>query len=52
MCGRARLSSDVSEIKLVFGISPDRPAPNMRWDLVPFFTARSIEVGFFHQLNN
>ena len=28
MCGRARLSSDVSGIKLVFGIPPDRPTPN------------------------
>ena len=29
MCGRARLSSDVSEIKLVFRIPPDRPTPNV-----------------------
>ena len=28
MCGRARLSSDVSEIKLMFSIPPARPAPN------------------------
>jgi hypothetical protein len=28
MCGRARLSSDVSEIKLAFSIPPERPAPN------------------------
>jgi hypothetical protein len=28
MCGRARLSSDVSEIKLVFRVPPERPAPN------------------------
>jgi len=28
MCGRARLSSDVSEIKLVFSVPPDRPPPN------------------------
>jgi len=28
MCGRVSLSSDVSEIKLVFSIPPDRPAPN------------------------
>ena len=28
MCGRARLSSDVSEIKLVFRIPPERPTPN------------------------
>jgi putative SOS response-associated peptidase YedK len=27
MCGRVRLSSDVSEIKLVFGIPPERPTP-------------------------
>src|SRR5437879_3643603 len=29
MCGRARLSSDVSEIKLVFSIPPERPTPNI-----------------------
>jgi hypothetical protein len=28
MCGRVRLSSDVSEIKLVFRIPPSRPTPN------------------------
>jgi putative SOS response-associated peptidase YedK len=28
MCGRARLSSDVSEIKVAFGIPPERPSPN------------------------
>jgi hypothetical protein len=31
MCGRARLFSDVSEIKLVFSISPERPSPNIAW---------------------
>jgi putative SOS response-associated peptidase YedK len=37
MCGRARLSSDVSEIKLVFGIPPDRPTPNIApsWNVAP-----------------
>jgi hypothetical protein len=29
MCGRARLSSDVSEIKLVFSIPPHQPTPNI-----------------------
>jgi putative SOS response-associated peptidase YedK len=28
MWGRARLSSDVSEIKIAFGIPPERPTPN------------------------
>ena len=28
MCGRARLSSDVSEIKVAFRIPPERPTPN------------------------
>ena len=28
MCGRAHLSSDVSEIKVAFRIPPERPAPN------------------------
>jgi putative SOS response-associated peptidase YedK len=37
MCGRARLSSDVSEIKLVFSIPPDRPTPNIApsWNVAP-----------------
>jgi putative SOS response-associated peptidase YedK len=37
MCGRARLSSDVSEIKLVFSIPPDRPRPNIApsWNVAP-----------------
>jgi putative SOS response-associated peptidase YedK len=37
MCGRARLSSDVSEIKLVFSIPPDRPTPNVApsWNVAP-----------------
>jgi putative SOS response-associated peptidase YedK len=37
VCGRARLSSDVSEIKLVFSIPPHRPTPNVpaNWNLAP-----------------
>jgi putative SOS response-associated peptidase YedK len=37
MCGRVRLSSDVSEIKLVFSIPPERPAPNFppSWNVAP-----------------
>ena len=37
MCGRVRLSSDVSEIKLVFSISPHRPTPNFppSWNVAP-----------------
>jgi putative SOS response-associated peptidase YedK len=37
MCGRARLSSDVSEIKLVFSIPPERPPPNFppSWNVAP-----------------
>jgi len=36
-CGRARLSSDVSEIKLVFRIPPERPTPNFppSWNVAP-----------------
>src|SRR6202022_2577788 len=37
MCGRARLSSDVSEIRLTFSIPPERPAPNVApsWNVAP-----------------
>ena len=37
MCGRARLSSDVSEIKLAFRIPPERPTPNFAasWNVAP-----------------
>ena len=37
MCGRARLSSDVSEIKIAFGIPSERPAPNFppSWNVAP-----------------
>ena len=37
MCGRARLSSDVSEIKIAFGIPPSRPTPNFAasWNVAP-----------------
>ena len=37
MCGRARLSSDVSEIKLAFQIPSERPTPNFgpSWNVAP-----------------
>jgi putative SOS response-associated peptidase YedK len=37
MCGCARLSSDVSEIKIAFAIPPSRPAPNFAasWNVAP-----------------
>ena len=37
MCGRVRLSSDVSEIKLVFRVPPELPAPNIApsWNVAP-----------------
>ena len=37
MCGRARLSSDVSEIKVAFRIPPERPIPNFppSWNVAP-----------------
>jgi putative SOS response-associated peptidase YedK len=37
MCGRVRLSSDVSEIKLVFSIPPHRSTPNIApsWNVAP-----------------
>ena len=37
MCGRVRLSADVSEIRLVFSTPPERPAPNIApsWNVPP-----------------
>jgi putative SOS response-associated peptidase YedK len=37
MCGRVRLSSDVSEIKIAFGIASERPMPNFAptWNGAP-----------------
>jgi len=37
MCGRVRLPSDISEIKLVFSIPPHRPPPNIApsWNVAP-----------------
>jgi SOS response associated peptidase (SRAP) len=37
MCGRVRLSSDVSEIKIAFRIPPERPTPNFppSWNVAP-----------------
>jgi putative SOS response-associated peptidase YedK len=37
VCGRVRLSSDVSEIKLVFAIPAHRPTPNIApsWNVAP-----------------
>ena len=37
MCGRARLSTDFSEIKIAFRIPPERPAPNFApsWNVAP-----------------
>src|SRR5215467_7631624 len=37
MCGRARLSSDVSEIKVAFRMPPERPIPNFppSWNVAP-----------------
>ncbi|MEA2755441.1 MAG: hypothetical protein QOJ54_1730 [Aliidongia sp.] len=37
MCGRARLSSDYSELKIMFRIPDDRPAPNFapNWNAAP-----------------
>jgi putative SOS response-associated peptidase YedK len=37
MCGRVRLSSDVSEIRLVFSIPAHRPTPNFppSWNVAP-----------------
>jgi putative SOS response-associated peptidase YedK len=44
MCGRVRLSSDVSEIKLVFSIPPERPTPNFppSWNVAPTDTLPAV----------
>jgi putative SOS response-associated peptidase YedK len=46
MCGRARLSSDVNEIKPRFSIPPSRASPNFAasWNVAP--TASLPVVGF------
>jgi putative SOS response-associated peptidase YedK len=37
MCGRARLSTDFSQIRIAFRIPPERPTPNFAptWNLAP-----------------
>jgi putative SOS response-associated peptidase YedK len=37
MCGRAKLETDVSEIKMAFRIPPEYPAPNFppSWNVAP-----------------
>jgi len=40
MCGRARFSSDVSEVKLVFSIPPHRPT----LDIAPSWNAVAREA--------
>ncbi len=37
MCGRARLTSDVSELKRIFSVPPESPAPNFaaNWNAAP-----------------
>jgi putative SOS response-associated peptidase YedK len=46
MCGRVRLSSDVSEIRLVFSIPPDRPLPNFppSWNVAPTDTLPIVRL--------
>jgi hypothetical protein len=46
MCSRGSLSSDVSEIKLVFSIPPGRPAPEIAPSLKgDQFKLREIQLG-------
>jgi putative SOS response-associated peptidase YedK len=47
MCGRARLSSDVSKIKIAFGIPPARPTPNVAasWNVAPTDPLRIVRYG-------
>jgi putative SOS response-associated peptidase YedK len=37
MCGRAKLETDVSEIKIAFRIPPEYPTPNFApsWNVAP-----------------
>jgi len=54
MCGRARLATDVSEIKIQFGIPDSVPLPNVpaRWNIAPTammaVVRRSPETGERH----
>jgi putative SOS response-associated peptidase YedK len=47
MCGRARLSSDVSAIKIAFGLPPERPTPNFTtsWNVAPTDPLRIVRYG-------
>jgi putative SOS response-associated peptidase YedK len=47
MCGRVRLSSDVSEIKLVFSIPPHRLTPNFppSWNVAPTDPLPAVRFG-------
>jgi hypothetical protein len=44
MCGRTRLSSDVSEIKIAFRIPPEPPTPNIApsWNVAPTDPGRAF----------
>ena len=46
MCGRARISSDVSEIKIAFSIPPHRPTSNLpaTWNLAPTDQAAVVRL--------
>jgi putative SOS response-associated peptidase YedK len=51
MCGRARLASDYSEIKIRLKFAPNAPAPNFEtnWNLAPtepmLVAIRSVDGG-------
>ena len=46
MCGRARLSSDYSELKIQFSVPDDAPAPNFspNWNMAPTHTAPIVRL--------
>jgi putative SOS response-associated peptidase YedK len=46
MCGRARISSDVSEIRIAFRVPPYRPTPNLpaTWNLAPTDPAAIVHL--------
>src|SRR5207248_1552313 len=53
MCGRAKLETDVSEIKIAFRVPPEYPTPNFppSWNIAPTrglvpYWSKDLKIGF------